>query len=369
VRRDYIIQQQQQHGRAALAVLPIHYPKELLTAMNILAVELWGPPGKPWGPDAGRIQTYVCAIVRNALAFLAAGGADVVDGVLFPHTCDSIQGLATQAPDFGGWGKQVFRFLHPKGEDRPSSRTFVRRELEALAVDLERLTHAPLDPEALRCALELHREIHSLRAHLVDRRRSLPVDDLALYTVLRRGEFLWPSDHLTELREVAAGLTEAKVKQGVPVMITGLVPEPMTIFSALDDAGAFVVADDYAAVGRRIVRDHPELAPDPLDTLVDLQFAGPPCSTRTIAQQRRLDELEQTFDRSGAAGLIIHMVKFCEPELFDVPLIRRRFESKGAPVLYLESELERDLAGQTVTRVEAFVEMLRPVQIQMGSAP
>lgn len=368
MRRDYITQQQQQHGRKALAVLPIHYPKELLTAMNILAVELWGPPGKPRGPDAGRIQTYVCAVVRNALAFLASGGADGVDGVLFPHTCDSIQGLATQAPDFGGWGKQVFRFLHPKGDDRPSSRTFVRRELEALAAELERLTNAPLEPEALRHALELHREIHSLRARLVDRRRSLPLDDLALYTVLRRGEFLWPSDHLAELREAAAALEDATVRMGTPVMITGLVPEPMAILSALDDAGAFVVADDYAAVGRRIVRNHPELAPDPFDTLVDLQFAGPPCSTRTIAQQRRLDVLEQTFDRSGAAGLIIHMIKFCEPELFDVPLIRRRFDSKGVPVLYLESELERELAGQTVTRVEAFVEMLRPIQIQIGSA-
>jgi benzoyl-CoA reductase/2-hydroxyglutaryl-CoA dehydratase subunit BcrC/BadD/HgdB len=367
VRREYISQQQRQHGRKVLAVLPIHYPKELLTAMNLLAVELWGPPGKPRGPDAGRIQTYVCAVVRNALAFLASGGADVVDGVLFPHTCDSIQGLATQAPDFGGWGKQVFRFLHPKGDDRPSSRTFIRRELEVLAVELERLTHAPLEPEALGRAIDLHREIHALRARLVDRRRCLPVDDLALYTALRRGEFLWPSDHLGELREAAAVLDDTTAQQGTPVMITGLVPEPMTIFSALDEAGAFVVADDYAAVGRRIVRDYPKSAADPLDTLVDLQFAGPPCSTRTIAQQRRIDVLEQTFDRSGAAGLIIHMIKFCEPELFDVPLIRRRFEAKGVPVLYLESELERELAGQTVTRVEAFVEMLRPVQIQIGS--
>jgi benzoyl-CoA reductase/2-hydroxyglutaryl-CoA dehydratase subunit BcrC/BadD/HgdB len=289
--------------------------------------------------------------------------------VLFPHTCDSIQGLATQAPDFGGWGKQVFRFIHPKGDDRPSSRTFVRRELEALAVELERLTNAPLEADALRQALALHRDIHELRARLVDQRRSLPLDDLALYTLLRRGEFLWPSDHLAELRESAAALEAQPMLRGAPVMITGLVPEPMTILAALNDAGAFVVADDYAAVGRRIVRDHPELAPDPLDTLVDLQFAGPPCSTRTIAQQRRLDVLEQTFDRSGAAGLIIHMVKFCEPELFDVPLIRRRFEADGVPVLYLESELESAPAGQTVTRLEAFVEMLRPVQIQIGDAP
>lgn len=368
MRRAYITQQQREHGRKAVAVLPIHYPKELLTAMNILAVELWGPPGKPWGPDVGRIQTYVCAVVRNALAFLAAGGADVVDGLLFPHTCDSIQGLATQAPDFGGWGKEVFRFIHPKGDERPSSRIFVRRELTALASDLERLSIAPLDNEALRNALALHREIHEVRARLVDQRRFLPCDDLALYTLLRRGEFLWPADHLAELHESAATLGDKPVQRGAPVMITGLVPEPMTILSALNDAGAFVVADDYAAVGRRIVRTYPEAAPDPLDTLVDLQFAGPPCTTRTIAQQRRIDVLEQTFERSGAAGLIIHMVKFCEPELFDVPLIRRRFQAKGVPVLYLESELERELTGQAVTRVEAFMEMLRPVQIQIGSA-
>ena len=83
---------------------------------------------------------------------------------------------------------------------------------------------------------------------------------------------------------------------------------------------------------------------------------------------RRLECLEEKFERSGAAGLIIHMVKFCEPELFDVPLLRKRFADRGVPVLYLESELERELAGQSVTRLEAFVEMLTPVQIQMGGA-
>ncbi len=367
MRKAYIEQQKSEHGRKALAVLPIHYPKEILTAMDILAVEMWGPPGEPRGPDAGRIQAYVCAIVRNALAFLAVGGADAVDGVLFPHTCDSIQGLATQAPDFGGWGKSVFRFIHPKGGDRPSSRRFVRRELEFLVRGLEEFAGRPLDSDALRRAIALHAEIHRLRARLIDERVRLDMDDAALYALLRRGEFLWPADHLAELRQAEAALRDGPVQRGTPVMITGIVPEPMTIFEALNAAGGLVVADDYAAVGRRIVRDLPELADDPMDTLVELQFVAPPCSTRNIEQLRRQSYLEEIFDRSGARGLIIHMVKFCEPELFDVPLIRRRFEARGVPVLFLESELERELAGQSVTRLEAFVEMLTPVQIDMRS--
>jgi benzoyl-CoA reductase/2-hydroxyglutaryl-CoA dehydratase subunit BcrC/BadD/HgdB len=65
------------------------------------------------------------------------------------------------------------------------------------------------------------------------------------------------------------------------------------------------------------------------------------------------------LERSRARGAILHLVKFCEPELFDVPVLRRAFADRGVPVLYLEGELERELSGQAVTRLEAFVEMLQ----------
>jgi benzoyl-CoA reductase/2-hydroxyglutaryl-CoA dehydratase subunit BcrC/BadD/HgdB len=64
------------------------------------------------------------------------------------------------------------------------------------------------------------------------------------------------------------------------------------------------------------------------------------------------------LDRSGSRGVILHVIKFCEPELFDVPLLKRAFAARGVPLLYLEGELEGELSGQTVTRIEAFVEML-----------
>ena len=56
--------------------------------------------------------------------------------------------------------------------------------------------------------------------------------------------------------------------------------------------------------------------------------------------------------------MVIHTVKFCEPELFDVAGIKQHFTKRGVPVLFLESELEAELAGQTITRLEAFVEMV-----------
>ncbi|MCC6159667.1 MAG: 2-hydroxyacyl-CoA dehydratase [Deltaproteobacteria bacterium] len=358
MRKAYIEEQKSRHGRKAVVVLPVHYPREILTAMNVLAVELWGPPGPPRGPEAGRLQTYVCAVVRNALAFIASGGADVADGALFPHTCDSVQGLATLAPDFGGWKKPAFRFIHPKGPLRASSRAFIRAEMVALAQSLATLGVAPPTDDALRDAIRLHREIDALKLRLADRRAYLPVNDADYYRVLRRGEFLWPTDHLNELRDIERKLLDTPAQKGIPIFITGYVPEPMSIFDVVAEAGAYVAGDDYAAVGRRVnSRTELDLS-DPWAALVDLYDSASPCPTHSAEQAPRLAHLDAIMQRCGARGVIIHEQKFCEPQLFDVPALRRHFGAHGIPQLYLEGELESDFSGQARTRIEAFIETL-----------
>jgi benzoyl-CoA reductase/2-hydroxyglutaryl-CoA dehydratase subunit BcrC/BadD/HgdB len=142
------------------------------------------------------------------------------------------------------------------------------------------------------------------------------------------------------------------------VLVTGYVPEPAALLGILNGAGAFVAADDYAAVGRRLVREADLPVADPWAALLDRYLAAPPCPTRSADQGARMRHLETLLDRSGSRGVVIHVVKFCEPELFDVPAIRRTFAARGVPVLHLEGELERQLSGQVETRIEAFAEMI-----------
>ncbi len=357
-REPYIRRQREEHGRRSVAVLPIHYPKELLTALDLLAVEVWGPPGAPRSDAAGRIQPYVCSVVRNALAFLASGDADVVDAALFPHTCDSIQQLATLVSDFGGWRKPTLTFLHPKDPSRPSARRFLVEELRTFSARLEDVAGRRLDPERLAAAIALHREIDDQRAALLDGRATLPLDDPQLYAIFRRGEWLWPEEHLAELRAARALLGTGAPHARIPVLVTGYVPEPAAILAILNGAGAFVAADDYAAVGRRVVRGGGASAGNPFEALAERQLAAPPCPTRSSDQAARMRHLQALAERSGARGVVVHVVKFCEPELFDVPAIRKTFAVRGVPLLYLEGELERHLSGQAVTRIEAFVEMI-----------
>ncbi len=358
-RRDYVLQQWHEHGRKPLAVLPVHYPKEILTALGILAVEIWGPPGPPRGEAAGRIQSYICAIVRNALAFLASGGADVVEGVLFPRTCDSLQGLATQATDLGGWGKAAFVFQHPRGGERVSARRFVLDEFRSLGRELEAWTGRRLSPEKLAAAIRLHDEIDASRAALLDGRVRLPIGDAELYALLRRAEWLWPEEHLAELRAALLGLTPEAAQSGLPLLVTGYVPEPASLLATLNGGGAFVAADDYAAVGRRVVRRSGAAEADPWADLVSRHLSHPPCPTLGTDQAARMRHLVSLAERSGARGVLVHVQKFCEPELFDVPAILSTFSARGLPVLVLEGELEISLSGQAETRLEAFIELLR----------
>ncbi len=367
MRKEYI-EKQKKAGRKVLAVLPIYYPKEILTAANIHAVELWGPPGPPKGPSAGRVQSYICAVARNAVSFFADGHAEMADGILFPHTCDSIQGMATMLPDFGGWDKKTFNFIHPRGDRRKSLEVFLEAELRKLAADCAEWSGAKLTNADLMEAIRLHREIDAIRAELLDKRSRLSMNDAELYGLLRRGEWLWPEDHLNELKEARQKITSETVQKAAPLMITGIVCEPMSIFKVLSDAGAYVAADDYAAIGRRVVKKDAPAKGDPFKVLAELYHGAPPCPTRYAHQPLRMEYLSNLAKSAGVRGIIIHEVKFCEPELFDIPAIKAAFAKLDIPLLYLETELEKEMPGQAVTRLEAFVEIINAKKESEGKS-
>src|SRR5512143_3353532 len=84
-----------ERGGLVAAVFPIHYPRALLRAFDILPVEVWGPPKLDSSLGAAHVQPYICSIVRNALSFVLSGGLDVTDFLIVPHACDSLQGLGS----------------------------------------------------------------------------------------------------------------------------------------------------------------------------------------------------------------------------------------------------------------------------------
>jgi benzoyl-CoA reductase/2-hydroxyglutaryl-CoA dehydratase subunit BcrC/BadD/HgdB len=345
-------------GLPTLAVLPIHYPREILESLGILGIELWGPPGPlPAGPS-DRVQAYVCSLVRNALAFVDADGLDGVSGLLVPNTCDSMMGLASMLGDLSHWDRPLVHLHLPRAVERESAVGFLRMEVERLWRRLGDSFGRACEPDALRAALASRARIEEAHRALRHDRRRLPLGERALMELLREDGW-WPAeDHLAKLEQALALRDSGSARAGPGVVVSGIVPEPMALLDALEEAGAVMVGDDYASTGRRLTSLVETTTDDPLETVARRLAFRPPCSTLSTDSNGRVDHLVNLVRRSGAQGLIVHTIRFCEPELFDLPAIKERLDREGIPVLFVDSEVQRDLPGQLRTRLEAFVEIL-----------
>jgi benzoyl-CoA reductase/2-hydroxyglutaryl-CoA dehydratase subunit BcrC/BadD/HgdB len=130
----------------------------------------------------------------------------------------------------------------------------------------------------------------------------------------------------------------------------------MQLLHALDERGARIVADDLLCGRRRICP--PGRSQDPFVRIAESWQAGPPDSTRGSSLEARREYLLQLVETSGARGVVFYIVKFCEPELFYLPGLRKALLERGIPSVVIEVDLNDELSQQVLTRLEALLEMI-----------
>ena len=218
-RKEYLLTQIQDFGRRIFGVFPAQYPREILWAHNILPVEIWDPP-LPLETAKAHLQPYICSVVQAGLELVLSGKAAFLDGLLFPHTCDSIQnaGLFDQRPPepehplllfpaspgaLPGVGAQVTTW--------PSSRPW-DAALEAACGPFppgETGQDGGAEQACLRPVAP------SLSAP--GKRAVWKLSNLEFYQTVRRGEYMWPDDFITEFGKRSwerAPASQAGIKPG-----------------------------------------------------------------------------------------------------------------------------------------------------------
>jgi benzoyl-CoA reductase/2-hydroxyglutaryl-CoA dehydratase subunit BcrC/BadD/HgdB len=342
-------------GGAVAAVFPIHTPRALFRAFDILPVEVWGPPGADASRGAEHLQPYVCSIVQNALGYLLAGGLDIVDVLVVPHACDSLQGLGSILIDFVSPTQPVIPIYLPRGR-RASDVAFLADECRAIYGRLEALTgRSPSDADLMAC---IHREetADDLLARLHEGRGRLGLSDLDFYRVVRSREYL-PAEAFIALAGQALAHVGGTPQEDIPILLSGIVPEPMGLLSAIAEMGGRVAADDLAACGRRLYPTGE--GEGPFRRMAGRIVKGPPDTMRGSPIGERLAHLLRLAETSGARGAIFYTIKFCEPELFYLPALRKGLQDAGLPSVVVEVDINDPLSHQVLTRIEAFMEMLR----------
>lgn len=350
-----VINKYKELGGSVAAVLPIHYPRALLRAFDILPVEVWGPPRVDASYGAVHLQPYVCSIVHNALSFLLTGGLDVTDFLIVPHACDSLQGLGSILIDFIIPRQHVLPIYIPRGR-RESDIDFFASELRSVYQRLESITGRSPSDAYLMKSIQREEAADQLLSELHRRRKNISLTDITFYRLIRSREYL-PAEIFSELaREVLAQAVEA-VQDGIPIILSGIVPEPMNVLEAISEKGGVVVADDLACCGRRLYS--PGKSENPFRRMAERIIHAPPDPTRGNPIRERRQHLLQLVEESGAKGVIFYEVKFCEPELFDLPILRRELREAKVPSLIVEVDINDHLSHQVLTRLAAFLEMIQ----------
>lgn len=353
--RKDLIREHQANGGMVAAVFPIHYPRELLRAHGVLPIEIWGPPGRDASAADRYLQAYTCSIVRGGMAFLQSGGLDAADLIVVPNPCDSLQGLGTVLLDFQVTDKPVLTVYNPRGGKRESALAYLADELGVMAAHLGKITgRSPTDAELLEAT---QREAHAdaLLAKLWQARTSIALENRDFYRLVRSREYLPVEDFIALGERYLEGAGEPQTGR-VPVVLSGLVPEPMSFLDIVSEAGATIAADDCACSGRRL---YPEGDSElPLVRMAERILGASPCSMRGSPIQARIDHLLDLATRTQSKAVIFFEVKFCEPEQFYLPLVRAGLDAAGVRSIVLEVDVTDTLPRQAATRVEALLETL-----------
>ena len=167
------------------------------------------------------------------------------------------------------------------------------------------------------------------------------------------------SRHTALLKELNDAIRSAeKVPfNGKRVIVSGITLEPYEVLDIFEEFGFAIVADDLAHETRNFRQDVPQ-DEDPLMALARAWNLFDGCSLATDADKPKGRILIDAVNKYKADAVIICMMKFCDPEEFDYPILLQEFAEAGVKNLQIEIDQETTSFEQIRTRIQTFSEVI-----------
>jgi benzoyl-CoA reductase subunit C len=325
-------------GRKVIGHMPVYVPRELIHAAGILPVGILG------GGDQLDVihgdayyQSYICRIPRSTIELAITGRLDVLDGMLFPSTCDVIRNLS------GMWQlkfqDKFVRYVDvPQDFDLDVGGKFYTHELQQLRDDLSDLAGNDITDEALRASIALYNDNRKAIGELYEYRSAQPWQVLTpeVYLLMRAGMVLPVEEHTSLIHDyiAAAQATNRPVRDNCRVVVNGLFCEqpPLGLLKSIEMAGCYVVDDDFMLVARWLLKDVPTEG-DPLKNLSDafITYSVETSCKYVPTREAKGSFLIESVRRNNAEGVIFSSPSFCDPALLDRPMLQKALSAQGIP--------------------------------------
>jgi len=354
-----ISESMKQTRKKAIGCFPIYTPEEIVYAAGYLPVGMWG--GKTDISLADRyLQRFCCSIMRTNLELGMKGTYNLLRAVIIPTFCDTLKCVCEnwkvavpQVP--------VIPIVYPQNRLLDAGFRYMIDEFERVRKILEELKGSAITEEDLKQAFALYEKYRKTMRNFVEVVKDYPVTVNARtrHLIIKAGYFMDKKIYTEIIRSLIDALKKMPPEKfdGVKIVATGLIGEPIELLDIFAENNVAVVADDFAQESRQF-RTPARRKGSPLEKMAYRVVDQRGCTFLYEEQKTKGSMLVDMVKKNNAQAVAVVMMKFCDPEEFDYPIIKEEIEAAGIPLLYLEIDLQMDSFEQIRTRVQSFAEML-----------
>lgn len=319
-------------------------------------------PTGDWPDQAGHLlHDNICPNVKRLVDRALSNDIPDMAGVVFINSCDAMRRMADAWHNIRKNENTIMIDLPATPDDQAV--LFLKSELIRMTESLEKWTGKKISLPDITVSVDKINKISNLLSELASKfRRSKAAGGRAalqkLYNDASTRPFDETIDHLKKLNVQSDTSDDA---DGVPVFLFGNVMPDSEAFSLIESCSAVIVDDDFCTGSRMFPFMEITDSDDIFYSFAKALLAKPPCA-RTFDPKNPVQIAEDILQHArsvGALGVIGHTVKFCDPYLERLPVIRNTLKNAGMPLLMLEGDCTLRSIGQQKTRIEAFIEMLK----------
>ena len=344
-------------GEKVVLTAPVYVPEEIIHAMGLVPMGTWGAD-VPLEGAKQYFPAFICSVMQSILELGIKGTYSGASAIVIPSLCDSLKCLG-QNWKYAVPSIPFIPMTYPQNRWGQVGTDFTRAGYERVIADLERATGARFDPAKLTASIKVY-NTHNAAMRRLDEALAVhaEIGTAQRSDLFKSAFFMKKEEHTAWVEELLAALeAEEPGAPKIKVMTTGILCDSPGLLDIFDDLGLHIAADDVAAQSRQYRTDC-GLGGDPLDALAEKFAAMDHCSVLYDPDKKRPRTVVEQAKARGAKGVVVALTKFCDPEEFDVPFIKRECQAVGLPMALVEIDRQMVDFEQARTLLETFRDVL-----------
>jgi benzoyl-CoA reductase subunit C len=349
-------------GKPVLGYICSYIPRELISAAGILPYRIRGGGcGTTSRADIWMADT-VCPFSRACLELALKGEYHFIGGLVSMNACECMRRMCDN------WAEKApvpyFYYMSVPYKSDSEAIDWYAEELRIFTKSLEAHFNLFVSAGDVWHAIDEGNKSRSLLQQLNRLKKSNPppVSGAQAHKIAVLSAAM-PADRFNAMLETAIqGLSPESGSNisGTRLMVLGS-PLDDTAFTAfIEDSGGLVVAD-ASCFGEFSFQGEIRTGDDPWNSLAEYYLSDVSCPRMPSTSKARLELIKRMAAEYDVEGIIFERMMFCNLWGGESMPVISDLKSLGIPLLVLDREYGKPGQSRELTRIEAFIEMIKGV--------